>query len=166
MLDHPNLLSYKIAFLDKKEVWLVFEIMSAGSIEKIVVAHYPTGIHDQTLVATILKQAIQGIAYLHQNQQIHRDIKAANILLGADGALKISDFGVTAKLKKRKKRSTFIGSPCWMAPEVIDQESNSGYDEKADIWSLGVTALELAHGHPPHHELTTMKVQLVHTVHP
>jgi len=158
LLDHPNILSYKIAFLNKQELWLVFELMECGSIEKIMQAIYPDGIKDQALIATILKETLQGLKYLHQNSQIHRDIKAGNILIGADGSIKISDFGVTAKLKKGKKRSTLIGSPCYMAPEILDQEGRKGYDSKVDIWSLGITALELAYGKPPNSELTTMKL--------
>jgi len=91
---------------------------------------------------------------------MHRDIKASNILIGSDGAIKISDFGITAKLKRGKKRSTFIGSPCYMAPEVLDQDVKTGYDSKADIWSLGITALELAYGKPPNSEISTMKLIL------
>ena len=92
---------------------------------------------------------------------MHRDIKGGNILIGSDGGIKISDFGITAKLKKGKKRNTFIGSPCYMAPEVLDKDVKSGYDSKADIWSLGITALELANGKPPNSEATTMKVTQV-----
>jgi len=158
LLDHPNILSYKIAFLHKQELWLVFELMEGGSIEKIMRTMYPEGLKDQSLIATILRETLLGLKYLHQNSQIHRDIKGGNILISADGSIKISDFGVTAKLKKGKKRCTLIGSPCYMAPEILDQESQKGYDSKVDIWSLGITALELAYGQPPNSELTTMKL--------
>jgi len=158
LLQHPNILSSKATFIYKQDLWLVFEIMEGGSMDKIIQAKYPNGIKDQTLIATILKETLQGIKYLHQNNQIHRDIKAANILIGADGSVKISDFGVATQLKGRKKRNTFIGSPCWMAPEVL--EETNGYDSKADIWSLGITALELAEGRPPNADLCTMKLLL------
>jgi len=158
LLDHPNILSYKIAFSHKQELWLVFELMEGGSIEKIMQTMYPDGLKDQALIATILKETLFGLKYLHQNSQIHRDIKGGNILISADGSIKISDFGVTAKLKKGKKRCTLIGSPCYMAPEILDQESQKGYDSKVDIWSLGITALELAYGKPPNSELSTMKL--------
>lgn len=158
MLDHPNILSYKVAFISQQELWLVFEIMEGGSIANLIKNYFPQGLKDQTLIATILKEALLGLKYLHDNNQIHRDIKGGNILIGADGSVKISDFGVCAKLKKGKKRNTFIGSPCYMAPEVLDQDGKNGYDSKADIWSLGITALELAYGNPPNSELTTMKV--------
>ena len=158
LLDQPNILSYKIAFLNKQELWLVFELMEGGSVEKIMRCRYPNGIKDQALIATILRETLLGLKYLHDNSQIHRDIKAGNVLIDDDGSVKISDFGVTAKLKKGKKRNTLIGSPCYMAPEILDQEEKNGYDSKVDIWSLGITALELASGKPPNSEETTMKV--------
>ncbi len=160
MLHHPNILSYKTAFISNKDLWIVTELMEGGSVDNIMQHAYPKGLKDQSLIATILKEALQGLKYLHQNNQIHRDIKAGNILIGSDGSVKISDFGVAAKLKEGKKRNTFIGSPCWMAPEVLEQNQKNGYDSKVDIWSLGITALEMAHGKPPNSELTTMKVQI------
>jgi len=160
LLDHPNILSYKIAFIYKQDLWLVSEIMEYGSIDKIIATRYPNGIKDQTLIATILKETLKGLVYLHQNNQIHRDIKGASILLGSDGSVKISDFGVATAIKEGEKKNTIIGSPCWMAPEVLDQDDKNGYDAKADIWSLGITALEMAHGQPPNSELCTMKLIL------
>jgi serine/threonine protein kinase len=81
---------------------------------------------------------------------MHRDIKAGNILLDRDGHVYLCDYGVSATLKKGYKRASLVGTPKWMAPEVCSQE---GHDERADIWSLGITAIELAHGHPPHNNL-------------
>ena len=118
---------------------------------------YLNGIKDQALIATVLTEALKGLKYLHQNNQIHRDIKGGNILVGLDGTVKISDFGVAAALKEKKKRNTFIGSPCWMAPEIV--EEINGYDSKADVWSIGITAIELAEGKPPNSDLCTMKVK-------
>jgi serine/threonine-protein kinase OSR1/STK39 len=160
LLDHPNILSYKTSFIHNKDLWIISELMQGGSVEKIMQKTHPNGIKDQALIATIIKETLQGLKYLHQNNQIHRNVRASNILIGSDGSVKISDFGMCTKLKEGKKRNSFIGSPCWMAPEVLEQDQKSGYDLKIDIWSLGITALEIAQGRPPNSDLTTMKLIL------
>jgi serine/threonine protein kinase len=128
---------------------------------------FPNGIEDEAIIAVIMRAALQGLGYLHAHQQLHRDIKAANILLASDGRVQLADFGVSAALDAHdQRRTTFVGTVCYMAPEVLDPSETGGYDIKADFWSLGITAIELAYGKPPYALNQPMKVIMLLMKHP
>nr|XP_048322480.1 serine/threonine-protein kinase sid1-like isoform X2 [Ziziphus jujuba var. spinosa] len=162
LLGHPNLLKAHCSFTSGKRLWIVMPYMAGGSCLHIMKSDHPDGF-EQPVIATLLHGVLKALVHLHSNGFIHRDVKAGNILLDANGEVKLADFGVSASLfdtgERRHKRNTFVGTPCWMAPEVMQQLH--GYDFKADIWSFGITALELAHGHAPFSNYPPMKVLLM-----
>lgn len=148
----PWVTAYKDSFIRGTKLWIVMEYMGGGSCLDLLAL----GTLSEAQVATIMKELLFGLDFLHNEGKLHRDIKAANILLNNDGKVKLADFGVSAQLTNLKsQRHTFVGTPYWMAPEVIEQ---NGYDFKADIWSLGITAWELLHGKVPLGEVHHMKV--------
>jgi len=135
------------------------EFCDGGSALDIMNALSKTFSEDQ--IAAICSCMVQGLIYLHSHLILHRDLKAGNILLTSDGIAKLADFGVSAKLQHTvEKRDTVVGSPYWMAPEVISvqKDKTEGYDMKADIWSLAITAIELAEGKPPLFEIASLRV--------
>ncbi|XP_028288094.1 traf2 and NCK-interacting protein kinase-like isoform X4 [Parambassis ranga] len=154
---HRNIATYYGAFIKKNppgmddQLWLVMEFCGAGSVTDLIKNTKGNSLKEEW-IAYVCREILRGLTHLHQHKVIHRDIKGQNVLLTENAEVKLVDFGVSAQLDRTVgRRNTFIGTPYWMAPEVIacDENPDATYDFKSDLWSLGITAIEMAEGAPP-----------------
>ncbi|XP_014836207.1 PREDICTED: STE20-like serine/threonine-protein kinase isoform X2 [Poecilia mexicana] len=159
--NHHHIVKLLDAFYFEGKLWILIEFCAGGAVDAIMLELERPLTEPQ--IRVVCKQTLEALTYLHENKVIHRDLKAGNILLSLDGEVKLADFGVSAKnTSTLQRRDSFIGTPYWMAPEVVMCETSKDrpYDYKADIWSLGVTLIELAQVEPPNHEMNPMRVLL------
>ncbi|XP_064538089.1 serine/threonine-protein kinase 10 isoform X2 [Drosophila montana] len=160
-IKHPNIVELYEAFSIDDKLWMLIEYCDGGALDSIMVELEKPLTEPQ--IAYVCKHMTEGLTFLHKNKVIHRDLKAGNVLLTMEGGVKLADFGVSAKNKHTmQKHDTFIGTPYWMAPELVLCETfrDNPYDHKVDIWSLGITLIELAQMEPPNSEMSPMRVLL------
>jgi len=151
---HSNIVEFIDCFIvDNTQLWIVMELMDGCLTD--VLEQFPKVALDESQIALVCRETLKSLAYIHKNHRIHRDIKSDNILLNGKGEIKIADFGYAAQLTQEKqKRRTVVGTPYWMAPELI---RGHDYGQKVDIWSLGIMLREMIEGEPPYMEFPPLR---------
>ena len=142
--SHPNVVQYMGAYAWQDKLWIVMELLQGGSLTEVLGRHVEW---NESMIAYVCRESLMALAFLHRQHRLHRDIKSDNILVDLEGNVKIADFGFAINLtEEQNKRRSVVGTPYWMAPELI---RGLEYDAKVDVWSMGITALEMADGEPP-----------------
>jgi len=152
---HKNIVQYFDSYVvEERYLWVAMEYLAGGCLTDIL-EQFDALKMSEPMIAYVCKETIDGLQYIHSLHRIHRDIKSDNILLGGNGEVKLADFGYAAQLtQQKKKRNTIVGTPYWMAPELIRGQD---YDQKVDIWSLGIMAMEMAEGEPPYMDFPPLR---------
>ncbi|GAM27444.1 hypothetical protein SAMD00019534_106200 [Acytostelium subglobosum LB1] len=152
--NHANIVQYVDSYIVADELWVAMEFMGGGCLTEVLDQHRDVQLTEPQ-IAFVCHEVLKGLAYIHKFNRIHRDIKSDNILIGVDGQIKLADFGYAAQLtQNRQQRNSVVGTPYWMAPELI---KGNNYDFKVDVWSLGILTREMAEGEPPYLEYPPLR---------
>jgi len=156
MTRHSNIVGYLDSYIvdNNKKLWIAMEYMDHGCLTEVL-EQFENFKMGEDEISWVCGEVLKGLDYIHSRHRIHRDIKSDNLLISSAGQVKIADFGYAAQLsKEKKKRNTVVGTPYWMAPELI---RGHDYDNKVDIWSLGIVVMEMAEGDPPYMEFPPLR---------